>query len=168
MPRRPPTLRHRAVIGRRRLLGEIRHLQAAEQLLVRTLRALSVEGAALQAIVAAESAGIAAPTSASTLSAVPAAAALRASEMLGLGDVLAATDVEQASGSAPSTEAVDVVTVASALAPAGTGSVATDVPTSVASAGDSGTVGSARAVELIGLGSMRHAFGISDEDDFDF
>lgn len=168
MPRRPPTLRHRAVIGRRRLLGEIRHLQAAEQLLVRTLRALSVEGAALQAIVAAEYAGTAAPVPASSLSVMPAATPLRESEILGLGDVLAATDVEQTSGSAPLPEAVDAVTVASTLASVGTGCVAVDAPVPFESTRNSGLVGSARAVEQLGLGTMRNAFGMNDEDDFDF
>ncbi|OSX74662.1 hypothetical protein BU14_0275s0021 [Porphyra umbilicalis] len=99
MPRRPPSLRHRAVIARRRLLGEIRHLQAAEKLLVQTLRALSVEGAALQAVVAAESGAApgargcarpaAAPT-APTTSAIGAALAAMGAEAAGASDQSAA------------------------------------------------------------------------------
>lgn len=167
MPRRPPSLRHRAVIGRRRLLGEIRHLQAAEQLLVRTLRALAVEGAALQAIVAAESAGTAAPAVGTTVSASLGRAPLPASLMLGLGDVLVANDGEPATGSSPATDTVDVETAAASLA--GAGSIADGGPASLGSGGESGATGPANAVEQLGLANFRNAFGLDeDDDDFDF
>lgn len=168
MPRRPPTLRHRAVIARRRLLGEIRHLRAAEQLLVRTLRALSVEGAALQALVDAESSGTAAPAPATTSSTMLASVRLPASEMLCVSDVLAASDVERVTGSAPATEAMDVETVASSLSSVGAGLMVVGGLTPLESAFDSGAVGSARAAEQLGLGNVRHAFGLDDEDEVDF
>lgn len=166
MPRRPPTLRHRAVIGRRRLAGEIRHLRAAEQLLVRTLRALSVEGAALRALVDAELSGAAAPASATAVSTVRAGAPLPPS-MVGVGDVLASND-ERALGSAPA-EAVEAEIVASALASVGAGLMAAGGLTSADSASGSVSVLSARTVEHSGVGHVRNAFGLDeDEDDFDF
>lgn len=171
MPRRPPSLRHRAVIGRRRLLGEIRHLQAAEQLLVRTLRALAVEGAALQAIVAAESSGTVAPAVGTTISASLDGAPLPASLMLGLGDVLVANGGERATGSAAATEAVDVETAASsfAAAGAGAGSTADGGPAPMESAGDSGETEPGTAVGQVELANLRNAFGLEeDDDDFDF
>jgi len=100
MPRRPPSLRHRAIIARRRLLGEIRHLQAAEKLLVQTLRALSVEGAALQAVVAAESG--ATPTARGRARGAAAPAAPTTSAM---GAVLATVGAEAAGASDQSTAA---------------------------------------------------------------
>lgn len=167
MPRRPPTLRHRAVIGRRRLLGEIRHLQAAEQLLVRTLRALSVEGAALQSIVDAESSGTAAPAPATMISTMQAGVPLPASAMVGVGGVQATNDVEQASGSAPATEAVEVGTVASLLASVGAGLMT--VEGLAEPAGQSGAAGSSRAVVQLGLSNVRNTFGLDeDQNDFDF
>lgn len=168
MPRRPPTLRHRAAIGRRRLVGEIRHLRAAEQLLVRTLRALSVEGAALQALVDAELSGAAAPASATAVSTVLAGVPLPASSMVGVGDVLASND-ERALGLAPAAEAVEAETVASALASVGAGLMAAGGLTSADSASGSAAVLSARTVEHSGVGHVRNAFGLDeDEDDFDF
>lgn len=171
MPRRPPSLRHRAVIGRRRLLGEIRHLQAAEKLLVRTLRALAVEGAALQAIVAAESSGTDAPAVGRTISASLDGAPLRASLMLGLGDVLVANAGERAAGSAPATETVEVGTAASSLAAsgAGAGSIADGSSAAVGPAGDSGATGPGTSVGQVGFANLGNAFALDeDDDDFDF
>lgn len=170
MPRRPPSLRHRAVIGRRRLLGEIRHLQAAEKLLVRTLRALAVEGAALQAIVAAESSGTDAPAVGRTISASLDGAPLRAS-LLGLGDVLVANAGERAAGSAPATETVEVGTAASSLAAsgAGAGSIADGSSAAVGPAGDSGATGPGTSVGQVEFANLGNAFALDeDDDDFDF
>lgn len=171
MPRRPASLRHRAVIGRRRLLGEIRHLQAAEQLLVRTLRALAVEGAALQAIVAAESSGSAAPAVGTTFSANFNRTPLLASLTLGLGDVVVTNDGERMTGSAPATEAVNVETATSSVAAPGAGasSIADMGSASLEFAGDGGATGPASAVRHFELANLRNAFDLDeDDDDFDF
>lgn len=142
-------------------------MRAAEQLLVRTLRALSVEGAALRALVDAELSGAAAPASATAVSTVRAGAPLPAPSMVGVGDVLASND-ERALGSAPA-EAVEAEIVASALASVGAGLMAAGGLTSADSASGSVSVLSARTVEHSGVGHVRNAFGLDeDEDDFDF